>query len=442
MRYVIVGNSAAAVCAVDAIRELDAKGEVTMVSPEDRPAYGTPLISYVLEGKTDVEHADIRDDGWYARNGIACQFGEGKAAVALDAAEKTVTLADGTCLPYDKLLVACGSVPADMGVEGLSAAPNSFSFNTMDDALAILSYLDGPLAGKRAAGEPVRAVIAGSGLIGTKAAEGICGHVDETYLVGHAPRVLRKLLDEESSPLLEELMAKHGVTSIPSAVIESVKTDEEGAITQVRLSDGRELSCDLVIGAIGVRPNAGLLERAGAKVARGVVCDRHMQTSLPDVYAAGDVACVHDLLSGGEAPLALWPVACEQGRVAGRAMAGDAQAAYEGGIGRNAVGFFGEMSILGCGIVNPPASQPDIESTAMAEGSSYRKFNVRDGKLVGYLLVNCPQGAGIYTKLIEERIDLDELPGDVLERAPELLDLPRRVRDAAVLEGYSRERSA
>ena len=437
MRYVILGNSAAAIAAVDAIRSIDADGQVTMVSPESCLAYGTPLISYVLEGKTTVENAALRDERWYEANGIERVFGAGKAAVTLDAAAKLVTLEDGTQLPYDKLLVATGSVPSRARVEGLQDdAPNSFSFNTMGDACAIMDYLHDDLAAKFEAGEDINVIISGSGLIGAKAAEGICEHVTTTYLVGHAKRVLRKLLDDEASALLAELMEQNGIVNVPGTVISSVQCDEVGRVVQATLDDGRVLPCDILITAIGVRPNTGVLASAGADITRGAVVDEHMRTSLPDVYAAGDVANTHNTLLDEDVPLALWPTASDQGHVAGRHMAGDEQATFNGSFARNAVGFFGQMNILGCGIINPAPDAPDIESVVSCDGSVYSKFNVRDGKLVGYLLMNRPEAAGIYTTIVKKGIPLADLPDDIFERAPEMLDLPTALRERSMLKGY------
>ena len=437
MQYLILGNSAAAIAAVDAIRSIDEEGAITMVSPEDCLAYGTPLISYVLEGKTTVENAALRDERWYVENGVNRVFGAGKAAVTLDASAKVVTLEDGTQLPYDKLLVATGSTPSQPRVEGLpESAPNSFTFNTMSDAIGIMDYLHDDLAAKFAAGEEVNVIISGSGLIGAKAAEGICEHVTTTYLVGHAQRVLRKLLDEEASPLLEALMEQNGIVNVPGTVIVSVECDEAGKVVRATLDDGRVLPCDILITAIGVRPNVGVLASAGAEVTRGAVVDEHLRTSLPDVYAAGDVANTHNTLLGEDVPLALWPTASDQGHVAGRHMAGDAEATFNGTFARNAVGFFGQMNILGCGIINPAPDAPDIESVVSVEGSRYSKFNVRDGKLVGYLLMNRPEAAGIYTTIIKKGIPLAELPDDIFERTPEMRDLPRPLRDRSMLKGY------
>ena len=439
MKYLILGNSAAAVAAVDAIRSVDASGEITMASPEADLAYGTPLISYVLKGDVAQDNINIRNIAWYEQNKVTQLFGAGKAAAKLDAKLKQVRLKDGSILNYDKLLVATGSVPSPASIKGLNdSAPNSFMFNNMDDTRAIMDYLKGELAHKRESGQRINVVISGSGLIGAKAAEGICEHVDKTYLVGHAKRPLRKLLDDEAAPILTYIMEKHGIVNVPSTVIESVTTDNMGKVVSATLSNGEVLDCDILITAIGVRPNVEILKAAGAKVERGAVCDEHMMTSLEDVYAAGDVANAHNVLLNEETPLALWPTASQQGKVAGLAMAGCKDAKFCGSFARNAVGFFHEIDILACGIINPSEikNNEGIESVVYVDDAAhaYGKFNIREGKLVGYLLINRPDFAGIYTRIIRDEILLKDLPQDIFERDPQFLDLPKDLRDAAMFD--------
>lgn len=437
MKYLILGNSAAAVSAVDAIRSIDVNGSITMVSPESSNAYGTPLISYVLKGDVHQCNADIRNNEWYETNGVTCVFGEGKAAISIDVSAKEVALEDGSKFEYDKLLVACGSIPVQPDVQGLpDDAPNSFTFNTMQDTRDILSYLGNELAEKRESGQRINVVISGSGLIGAKAAEGICEHVSTTYLVGHAKRPLRKLLDDEAAAILTDIMEEHGIVNVPATVVESVQTNNSKRVTSVTLSNGETLPCDILITAIGVRPNVAMLQNAGAKVERGVVCNEQMMTSLPDIYAAGDVANTHNTLLGEDAPLALWPTAQQQGRIAGLAMAGSKDASFDGSFARNAVGFFHEINILGCGIINPQEikNNDGIESIIYKDedANSYCKFNIRAGKLVGYLLINRPDAAGVYTNIISKQIPLSEISQDIFQRVPQVLDLPHKYRETVL----------
>ena len=163
-----------------------------------------------------------------------------------------------------------------------------------------------------------------------------------------------------------------------------------------------------------------------------------MATSLPDVYAAGDLTSVHNTLTGGEAPLALWPNANAQGRVAGCAMSGDMEHTYNGSFAINAVGFFDDVSILSCG-VNPRDNEMDqyeVKLYVDEEKCQYVRFVCKDGLLYGYILMNRPDGAGIYSQVIRERIPLSELPADVFERPIQELDLPMYFRKRNMRKGF------
>lgn len=187
-----------------------------------------------------------------------------------------------------------------------------------------------------------------------------------------------------------------------------------------------------------MKPNAELAVRAGAAQARGLACGADLRTSLPDVYAAGDVAQVTEGLDEMRQPLALWPNAVRQGKVAGKFMAGtpDAQP-LTGDFAVNAVDFFG-TPLLTSGVVNPP-DDGGFDVLTRAEGSEYAKFVAKDDRLVGYILLNRPTNAGIYTALIERRVPLSSLKGDLFDRVPLNLDFPADRRWERLHIGYPRE---
>ena len=191
-RYVIVGNGAAAVGCIEGIRALDAKGEITVVSQEDRPVYGRPLISYYLMGKTDLARMNYRPADFYEKNG--CRVLYGRRAVALDPNKKTVTLDEGKPLPYDALCIATGSRPFVPPFEGLDTVEKKYSFMTLDDALA----LEGALS------ETARVLIVGAGLIGLKCAEGIKDRVGRITVCDLADRVLSSILDADCAAVVQK----------------------------------------------------------------------------------------------------------------------------------------------------------------------------------------------------------------------------------------------
>jgi len=426
-QYVIVGNSAAGVSAIEAIRALDPRGTIACISDETFPAYSTPMISYLLKGATNLGKMSIRPKGFYERNAVACLFGS--PVVALDARKSTVTLADGTTVGYGSLLWAAGSVPSDPPVPGL-AGGNVFTFLKLSDALAIQACIDALRAADPAA--PVRVAVIGSGLIGTKACEGLVHAADEVTMLARSGSILRSVLDPAASPLVEQVLEDGGVDVRLSTVATSAVA-EDGRVTALELDDGSTLSVDLVVCAAGVKPNVAVPQDAGARVDRGLVCDEHMLTSLPQVYAAGDAAVSHDPLDDRDKVIALWPDAVEQGAVAGNAMAGGS-ATYQGGFALNAIGFFGRVSILSAGVSVP--RDEAFESHVHAGDGWWTRFVTKGDRLCGFTLVNRPEAAGIYTRLIRDEVPLSSVDDALFERAPQMRDLPYTLRWPSMHKGF------
>ena len=198
-QYVIIGNGVAAAGCIEGIRSADPDGAVTVVSAERHPVYCRPLISYYLEGKTDMERMRYRDAGFYEQNG--CRVLYGRSAVRLDAAAKTVELDDGTILPYDSLCVAAGSSPFLPPLEGLETVEKTFTFMTLDDALAL----------EAAVKDDSRVLIVGAGLIGLKCAEGLYNRAASITVCDLAGRVLSSVLDDECAARMQRHLEAHGI---------------------------------------------------------------------------------------------------------------------------------------------------------------------------------------------------------------------------------------
>lgn len=424
--YLIIGNSAAGVTAAEYIRANDKRGSILIVSREPYPAYGRPLISYLLEGKTTEETMAFKSESFYEDNALDTLFGSAYEVVKLEADAHTATLANGDTVAYGKCLIATGSVPFTPPIKGLDGKRNVYSFFTLDDAK---DAWDAAVAATQAAhegGRSSRALVIGAGLIGLKAAEAISHHVDEVLVLELAPRILPAVLDDEGATILRDMLAERGIECRPGISADEL-LGEGDTITGAVLTDGSVVACDFVIAAVGVRPNSALAVEAGAEQGRGLVCAADLSTSLPDVYAAGDVTQVTDLLDGSQKPLALWPNAMRQGKAAGLFMAGaEGAEPYLGNFAVNAVDFF-DISLLTSGIINPP-EEGGYEVKVFASGDTYAKFVVDGDRLVGYILLNRPANAGIYTAMIEQRIALSSLAGDPFEDAPLNLDFPADVR--------------
>lgn len=393
MRYVIIGNSAAGVAAAEGIRSRDKSGEIVMISEEKFPAYGRPLISYYLLGATDRAHMDYRPSDFYEKNGITLRLGV--RAEKIDPVGHTVLLSDGSEIGYDRLLAATGSRSFVPPAEGLSEVKAKYTFMTLADALAL----------EKALSKKKEVLIVGAGLIGLKCMEGILGRVKKVTVIDMADRVLSSILDEKGSQIVQRQLEARGVRFVLS---DSVVRFEEG---RAKLKSGGEIAFDLLVMAVGVRPNIELVKEAGGKTDRGIVTDEGMRTSLPDVYAAGDCAESSDIASGKRRILALLPNAYRQGYCAGENMAGG-DARFGDAMPLNAIGFFGSHILT--------AGAYEGESFISGEGDIYRRFFVKDGVLKGFILIGAPERAGIYTALVRERRSLSEVDFEMLKTEPRL----------------------
>lgn len=436
--FLVIGNSAAGIAAVQTLRAACPQASISLLSSEPHPAYGRPLISYLIEGKTDYDHLTLREPDFYETHRIDTLFGADGTAVGLDADAHTVTLAGGRTISYGKCLVATGSRPFVPPVEGLEGCTNVFTFNTLDDAEALWADARAAADAAHAQGRPMRAAVAGSGPTGIMAAVALSHLADQVDVLGHSRRILKNVVDDEGAACLERQYLPHGIVCHNGAgVYELLTEDVEGAkrARGIRLESGEEFPCDVVVMAVGVRPATELAAQAGAEVDRGLVVDERLQTSLPDVYAAGDVITVFDRLSGTRHPMALWPLASEQGRIAAQNMAGvEGTEPYTGAVPVNAFDFF-DISLASAGVVNPP-EDAGYDVQAECDGDVYRKTVVRDGKLVGFVLVNDPDDAGIYTAMINRDIPLAGLSDEVRERNPINLDFSEQARWTRLHKGY------
>ena len=388
-RYVIVGNGAAAVGCIEGIRALDAKGEITVVSQEDRPVYGRPLISYYLMGKTDLAKMNYRPSDFYEKNG--CRVLYGRRAVALDPKKKTVTLDGGDALPYDALCIATGSRPFVPPFEGLDTVEKKYSFMTLDDALA----LEGALS------ETARVLIVGAGLIGLKCAEGIRDRVGKTTVCDLADRVLSSILDDDCAAVVQKHLEENGIEFLLGDT--AVKFDRNVAT----MKSGVTVDFDVLVLAVGVRANVDLVKEAGGTVNRGIVVDGKCATDLPSVYAAGDCAEGFDSSIGGNRVLAILPNAYLQGHAAGSNMAGGDDL-LSNAIPMNSIGFFG-LHIMTAGAY-------DGEMTEEITDGGIKRFFVKDGLLRGYILIGQTERAGIYTSLVREKTPLSTVDFDLTKK--------------------------
>lgn len=396
MHYVIIGNSAGAVGCIEGIRSRDKENPITLIASEAHHTYSRPLISYLLAGKTTLGKMRYRPLDFYEKNNVTPLLG--RTVTAIDPAAKVVTCNTGETIAYDKLLVATGSRPFIPKMEGLDTVSRKFTFMSLDDATALSEALF-PAA---------RVLIVGAGLIGLKCAEGIRHLAGDITVVDLSPRILPSILDEAGAAIVQQHIEKQGVRFILSA--SAARFEGDRAI----LTNGETVEFDLLILAVGVRPNTALIEEAGGGTDRGVLTDGSGKTSLSDVYAAGDCTQSYDVSTGQSRVLALLPNAYMQGECAGICMAGG-DAVYNKAIPMNAIGFFG-LHIITAGNYD---GETYIEKDE--DAGQYKLLATKDGLLKGYILIGNIERAGIYTSLIRERTPLDTVDFDLIRQHPQLM---------------------
>jgi NAD(P)H-nitrite reductase large subunit len=411
--YLIIGNSAGGISAAGAIRELDKAGRITIVSDEPYPAYSRPLISEYLAQPGPIARMLYRQPDFYEENGLQTVLGE--KAAKIDPVARTVKLEGGQIIAWRKLLLATGGAPIVPATPGIDLK-QVFTFNKLDDARAI----DGFLNQRR---NQVKAVVIGGGLIGISVTEALVRRGVRVTVVEMKDRILNTILDEATSAMEARALAENGVNVITGHTVAKINSSLRGEVGGVTLDDGRLLSCDVVIVAIGVRPRLELAVEGGIRTNRGILVDRHMMTSAPGIYACGDSAEAFDFVLRENRTTPVWPNACEGGRVAGLNMAGS-PTEYAGGTAMNAMKYFG-LNIVSAGLVTPPGD--GYEMLINQFNGVYRKVVIKDGKLAGLVFAGDIEKSGIVYNLMKDGTDINRFKKSLVADDFGLASLPESV---------------
>jgi len=413
-KYLIVGASAAGIGAVEAIREMDPVGTIVVVSEEQCAQYSRPMISEFVSGKADVQKMKCRTDSFWKENNAEARLG--KKAVALNLNEKTLSLEDGETIIYEKLLLATGGKPFVPKMEGQDK-DGVFTFTTIQDAQRLVAKIDDVQAKS--------AVVIGAGLIGISVTDALVKRGLKVTVVELQEKILSLLLDSKASDIVENVIRKAGVNFVTGQSVQKIvgKPENDAAVGGVVLTKGDQIPCDLVIVAIGVIPRTELVTGTAVKTNRGIVVDDHMQTSVPDVYASGDVAETYDFILNQNRLLPLWPLAVLEGRTAGYNMTGQKNA-YEGGTNMSSLKYFG-IPIVSIGLANPK-DDPTLEILVKqdADCNVYKKLVLKNNVIVGMTLVNCIERAGILYSLMKNQVNVKKFKIDLLRDDFNLAVLP------------------
>jgi len=412
MHHLIIGNGAASVGAIEAIRSVDPESPITVISSEPHRVYGRPLISSLLSGKIREKDIYYRPGDFYEANNVAALLG--KTVAEIRTGTRQVVLESGEVIAFDKLLIATGGVPFIPPIEGRHG-PDVYVFTTLDDARRLDSLT----------GKVREIVVLGGGLIGLKAAESLHDRGMKITVVELADRILSAAFDSEAGGIIAKRLAGVGINLVLNNTVKEIVRSRK-RVRKVVLNDGSSIPCEAVVIAIGVVPNKALAAQAGIKVNRGIVTDSSMETDVPGIFAAGDVAEADDMLAGEKRVTPIWPNAYIQGRHAGLAMAG-APRAYAGSIPMNSIEFYG-IPTVSMGIANPPAEGFEVLARLEPEANFYRKIVLREGRLAGAVLVGRIERSGILSGLIKNGTDVENIKQDLLRDDFGFSDLPQETR--------------
>ncbi len=398
MKFVIIGGSAAGINCCEAIREVDKKSSITLISDEKLSLYSRCLLTYYISGKIGKEKLKFKEEDFYKKNKIEALHGV--KAAGLNVKTKEVRLDNGKSLKFDKLLIATGASPKKLNIPG-EEKKGVWALRNIEDAEGIISMLD----------RVKSAVILGGGLIGLRDAYALRLRQKKVKVIVKSPQVLSQMLDKDAAGLIESRLVDEGIEVMKGLAAKEV-TGKEG-VSGIVLDNGDKISCEMVIIGKGVRPNLDIIKGTGIEVKDGIVVNDRLETSVKDIYAAGDVAEALDITRGESRVNAIWPVAVEQGRVAGFDMA-ERVTIYDGSSMMNSLDFF-DLATISIGITKPRI--PDYEELVYLdkERKIYKKVVLKDNIICGLILVNKVANAGVYGILIKKRIDVSSIKGDLLK---------------------------
>ena len=403
-RIVIVGNSAAGLSALAAIRRIDQASPVTMVSEEAVPAYSRVLLPHLVSGET--RDISIRTTASYRALGVETLFGVRAAAIG----SATVALDSGRLLPYDSLLLATGSSAAMPDIPGIGA-DGVFALKCLADAQGI----------RRRLGQARDVLVVGGGLVCLLAIRAFLRLGLRVTVAVSSDRILSRMLDPEGSSLVQERLEAAGVAVHARADVAQI-VSRDGAVRGALCTSGRELAGDLVIVAKGIRSNIDLATSGGLKTARGIVVDQYMRTSREDVYAAGDAAESKDLLVKGKLTVCgTWFEAVFQGELAGCNMAGVRRPTL-GSLKMNVMEAAG-LPVASIGLLEAPDGAGD--ALVRSRNGVYRRLVLWNDRLVGAVLVGEVSDAGVLATIIRRRIPLSRIARERLATGVRYADLMR-----------------
>jgi len=390
-KYLIVGGGVAGTTAAETIRKNDPEGSLAIISDEPYRFYSRIMLSKpsFFLGKVPFDSVWLKKKEWYSDNKV--ELLKGKVATSLDSSKKVIKLDDGTEVGYEKLLLSIGAHARRWPIEGADKKGVHY-YRTLEETKGILDQLK----------DAKSAVLIGSGFVSFETADLLRMAGKEVTLVMMENYYWEPFLDENSGKMIEASLEKAGVKIIHKMEVQKILGDEH--VAGVILKDGTQIDCDMIVAGIGVVCDHKWLESSGLKRNRGILANEYLETSLPDVYTAGDSSEFNDLILGEVVQLGNWVNAQEQGKTAAINMVGRERKPFK------SVSFYTTQGLgLGIAMVGDVRPLPDrkvIVRGSPEEGAYGRIFIDTSGEIIGATLINRGGELMTLTKLIEQNIKM------------------------------------
>ncbi|HHW30379.1 MAG TPA: NAD(P)/FAD-dependent oxidoreductase [Clostridiaceae bacterium] len=387
MTYVIIGNGPAGINAIEQIIKINPEGEIILVSKENTLPYSRIMLPEYLIGEVCEDQLYYRDKDFYARYKVNLRLGRFVTGIIPE--QKIVTLDDGSSIAYDKLLIATGSSPvipkfAQCDIGGV------FTLWDKNDVEKIRSYINNIK-------EISEIVVIGGGLLGLQIARALSSIGLSVTVVEKQDRIMPLQLDKKAGILLMEAAGKSGVKFLIDTEVLSLE-EEQGSIKYVVTNKGK-IKADAVFVSVGVKPNLNFVENTGLNRNKGLIVNEYMETNIPDIYAAGDIAEAREYLTNENTVRALWPCAVRQGKVAGLNMAG-CKEIYDGSIAMNSIELFG-LSLISFGELQGEGINGIMNNYG---DGNYQMLFFREDRLVGAIFAGSIQNAGVFFNRLGEKL--------------------------------------
>jgi len=407
-QIVIIGNSAAGVAALEAIRKKDKQNKITVISDEDYPSYCRCVISDYLAGKVEQDQLIYRSGEFFSENNIELILN--RKIIEVRPKKNQIIAEDKTKFEYDYLVLANGASPKFPDIKG-SNKRGVFGFRTIKDTKEILDL----------AQIADTVCVLGGGLIGLKAAYGLKKRGLDVKVIIKSKQVLSQIIDEQAASLFRKRLEENGIQILTGLGVGEILGN--GDAKALKLDSGKVIGCQIIIVAKGVGPNIDLVKDTDIEINKGILVDEYMHTNIENIFAAGDVVETLDIATGQKTINALWPNAVDQGKIAGKNIVGE-QVSYDGSIGMNSVEFF-DLPLVSMGVFKQKDNH-EVLVKSRPDENIYKKLVLEDNRLVGGIFVGNINQSGVFLKLIREKIDISNIKDDLLNdnfSYPNIMDL-------------------